>query len=102
MLWNPIYTQRNLLISLPAAYLLFARGIVLLPLNRVVKGLFWSALFAGSSLYQMLYIQAYYKLPNKEQFREAVYQIVEYEQQFKDSVVLGQVRYSEYLEYYFV
>ena len=73
---------------------------MILPTSRVVKvGLV--GLFGGACLYQMIFLQGYYTRPYKEQFREAVYHVVEYEEKFDDQLIIGQVRYSDYLEYYF-
>ena len=100
VVWKPIYTQRNLLLSLPAAYILLSRAFLSLPFNRAIKAIL--ILFFGcAALYQMIFIQSYYVIPYKEQFREAVYHVVESKHDLPAPMVIGQVRFPDYLDYYF-
>ena len=100
VVWKPIYTQRNLLLSLPAAYILLSRAFFSLPFNRAVKAIL--ILFFGcAALYQMIFIQSYYVIPYKEQFREAVYYVVESKHDLHEPMIIGQVRFPDYLDYYF-
>ena len=100
VVWKPIYTQRNLLLSLPAAYILISRAFLSLPFNRAVKAIL--ILFFGcAALYQMIFIQSYYVIPYKEQFREAVYHVVESKHDLHAPMVIGQARFPDYLDYYF-
>lgn len=97
---QPILTNRNLIISLPAAYLLVARAITQLPVKRVgqiIVVLFIMSLF----LFQLVFVQDYYSTPHKEQFREAVGYVVNEAHSYENAVTIGYVWYPEYLNYYF-
>jgi uncharacterized membrane protein len=100
VVWKPIYTQRNLLLSLPAAYILLSRAFFSLPINRAVKSIL-IIFFGCVAFYQMIFIQNYYVIPYKEQFREAVYHVVESKHDLHAPMVIGQVLYPDYLDYYF-
>jgi hypothetical protein len=66
---EPILIFRIMIIALPAAYLLLARAIVLLPLRPVVQnGL--ALVGAGLLLAQLLFVLDYYTEPHKDQARE--------------------------------
>ncbi|MGI8650181.1 MAG: glycosyltransferase family 39 protein [Rubrobacter sp.] len=76
---TPILAARNTIISLPAAYLLLARAVVvLLPTVRwqtaVAVGV------AALSLYQILFVDELYSKPHKQQVREAVQFVTQREQ----------------------
>jgi len=49
----------------------------------------------------MIFIQSYYVIPYKEQFREAVYHVVESKHDLHAPMVIGQARFPDYLDYYF-
>jgi uncharacterized membrane protein len=100
ILLTPIYTQRNLIISLPAAYLLLSRAIVKLPFRGWAKaGLV--LLLGGSALFQMIFMMRYYRDPTKEQFREAVQYIISQSDPKRSSVIVGLTYYPDYFNYYF-
>jgi hypothetical protein len=66
---EPVLIFRIMVIALPAAYLLIARAIVLLPLRPVVQnGL--ALVGAGLLLAQLLFVLDYYTEPHKDQARE--------------------------------
>ncbi|TFH36689.1 MAG: hypothetical protein E4G99_04330 [Anaerolineales bacterium] len=100
VIWTPTLTQRNLLISLPAAYLLLARAIAQLPFHRLLKTAI-SLAFGFLPLYHMIFIMGYYRYPYKEQFREVVKVVVDQEHEFPDAPVIGYARFPEYFNYYF-
>jgi len=84
----PVLSPRNLIISLPAAYLLLARSITQLPTrsrNQAVIALMIACFF----LYSLIFHLDYYSRPLKEQYREAVSVIVENEKLYKDSLIIG-------------
>jgi mannosyltransferase len=100
VLQDPIYTQRNLIISMPAAYLLLSRAIVQLPFRGWARaGIV--LLIAGSALYQMLFVTGYYLFPSKEQFREAVAYIIDHSDPQRSYAVIGYAYYPDYFNYYF-
>jgi mannosyltransferase len=66
---KPVLMFRVMVIAFPAAYLLIARAIVLLPFRPVVQnGLALAG--AGLLLAQLLFVLDYYTEPHKEQARE--------------------------------
>ncbi len=97
---TPIYTQRNLIVSLPAAYLLLSRAIVKLPFRGWTKAGFVLVL-GGVALYQMIFLVGYYRVPSKEQFREAVQYIIERTDPTRSRVIVGFAKHPDYFNYYF-
>jgi mannosyltransferase len=96
----PVLTPRNLIISLPAAYLLVARCITWLPFRGWGHGLLTVGL-AGGFVLQLCFGMHYYSEPQKEQFREAVQYLVERDQVYGDSTILAWGAYREQFDYYF-
>ncbi|GAB4342192.1 MAG: hypothetical protein Kow0037_29400 [Calditrichia bacterium] len=99
-LLQPVLSWRNLIISLPAAYLLVTRGWELLPVPEKGKGKIWWGLMLALLLHLLLGIK-YYHSPQKEQFREAAEFILKNENLAPDAPLYGYAWYPEYLEYYF-
>ena len=97
---KPILTNRNLIISLPAAYLLLARAITRLPVSRTGQTIVIFSI-TGLFFYHLLFPMHYYSRPHKEQFREAVEFVVRDTHHYEDSVVIGYVWNPAYLNYYF-
>ncbi len=97
---RPILTNRNLLISMPAAYLLLAHAIIRLPIGRMSKGIVTLSLI-GFLLYNLFFTQNYYSRPHKNQFRESVGYVVNESQLQQKPVVIGYAWHQEYLNYYF-
>lgn len=95
----PVLTPRNLIISLPAAYLLVARSITWLPLRGWGHGLLTLGL-AGGFVWQLIFGMDYYAEPQKEQFREAVQYLVERDRVYGDSGVLVWGAYRDQFDYY--
>ncbi|MBF0594971.1 MAG: glycosyltransferase family 39 protein [Candidatus Omnitrophica bacterium] len=95
-----ILENRYLIISLPAAYLLVARAVVLLPLNALIKRLSVVAL-AVFLIWDLIFRLQYYSIPSKEQFREAVNFVIQHDGHYKDSIIVGSVWNEECLDYYF-
>jgi mannosyltransferase len=97
---TPILVNRYLLVSLPAAFLLVARGIGRLPVARTLRGL------AGAGLVVFLITRfaagSYYTAPSKTQIRQAVQYIASHEGQFPDAVIVGGYQGGQHeLDYYF-
>jgi 4-amino-4-deoxy-L-arabinose transferase-like glycosyltransferase len=96
----PLLTSRNLIVCLPAAYLLLARALAVLASGARL------ALLAGLALLlllaHLLVGMRFYRAPEKEQFREAVAKVVAADPEpGPDVVVFGRVFHREYLDYYF-
>ena len=98
---SPVLTNRNLIISLPAIYLLLARSITRLPLKPVYKCIVPIGIVALLISHNM-FIKQYYSTPQKEQFREAVNYIVEYDNSSQyNSIIVGYAWSAKYFDYYF-
>ena len=98
---SPILTNRNLIISLPAVYLLLARSITTLPLKPMVTRIVLLGIMVLLISHNLL-IKQYYSTPQKQQFREAVNYIVEHDSRTQyHSIIVGYTYYAEYFNYYF-
>jgi uncharacterized membrane protein len=95
----PLLTNRNLLVGLPAAYLLLARAIAVLATGtrRAAQG----TLVIVGLLAHLLLGMRYYAVPGKEQFREAAAAVVARDPALAGSVVLARAYHREYFDYYF-
>jgi hypothetical protein len=75
---RPVFVPRNLIICLPAAYLLSARALALLPVR-----LRWRSAVAGAVtaalLVHLVVGMNYYRQPTKEQFREAAQYVIDHD-----------------------
>ncbi len=97
---DPLLTHRNLIVSLPAAYLLCAISIVRLPWKlRYQHALV--ALFLATALVDLIAYRRYYSTSQKEQFREAVQVVVHRAKSHPDAWTAGCVYGNQYLDYYF-
>lgn len=97
---TPIITIRNLIISLPPAYLLLSRSINQLRVNNILKVLVTFGLILFS-LYNLFFQINYYSKPHKEQFREAVYFVADNFRLFENPLIIGYAWSKEHLNYYF-
>jgi len=97
---TPVLSSRNLIISLPAAYLLLSRSITQLPLRSRHRAVATCGLI-GLLLVHLLFRRDYYSTAHKEQFREAVGFIVERDHLYKDSLIIGYAWHQDYFNYYF-
>ena len=96
----PLLTSRNLIVCLPAAYLLLARAFTVLAAGRRL------ALSAGLALLALLahlfFVLRFYSVPQKEQFREAVAAVAASDPEPGAGVaVLGCAFHREYFDHYF-
>ncbi|HEY8019684.1 MAG TPA: hypothetical protein VIH93_01195, partial [Thermoanaerobaculia bacterium] len=96
----PLLTNRNLIVGLPAAYLLLARAFKVLALGLRLALL--ATLVLGFLLWHLLFVVRFYRVPEKEQFREAVARVVASDPA-PDSgvVVLGRAFHHEYFDHCF-
>jgi mannosyltransferase len=97
---SSLYSDRNLIISLPAAYLLLSRSITQFNLSSV-KFTATSLVITCFLLFHLIYSMNYYSKPHKEQFREAADYIVEKDQAYKNSLIVGWAWSKSYFDYYF-
>ncbi len=97
---TPVITIRNLIISLPPAYLLLSRSITQLKLKIIFK-LFIILFLLAFSIFHLFFVINYYSKPHKEQFREAVYFVVDNHDLFENSLIIGYAWSKEHLNYYF-
>jgi uncharacterized membrane protein len=97
---TPILSHCNLLISLPAAYILFAHAIIKLPISSKKQGLLVVTI-GCLAVYHLLFIKHYYTRPCKPQFRDAVEFILKRDNFYRDSVIIGCGWVPYYFDYYF-
>jgi mannosyltransferase len=95
----PLLTNRNLIVALPAAYLLLARAVAVLIPGR------WQAasgtLLVLGLLAHLLFVMRYSTEPRKEQFREAAAEIAARDPDPAGSLVIARAYHREYFDYYF-
>jgi mannosyltransferase len=96
----PLLTFRNLIILLPAAYLVLARSIARVSSHAAGQALL-SVVVAAAFMYNLLYVKQYYTLPHKQQFREAVASIVQRSAAYPEAMIVGYGFSAAYFEYYF-
>jgi uncharacterized membrane protein len=99
-LFTPLAFGRNLLICLPAVYLLLARTLASLPWPRRALSLA-PVLFAGLLTVHLVVPLRYYSAPHRPQFREAVRFIIDQSPTYPDALIIGYALRIEYLDYYF-
>jgi mannosyltransferase len=96
---RPVFVPRNLIICLPAAYLLSARALSLLPLR-----IRWRSAVAGALtavlLFHLVVRMDYYRQPTKEQFREAVQYVIDHDAAVGGADLLGFAWTEEHLNFY--
>jgi mannosyltransferase len=97
----PMFVFKYLIICLPPAYLLLARGVARIPARPSVRVAIALAL-VGGVLYHLVVRHGYYVVPTKEQFREAVRYVAERTADVDDSVIIGYAWSRKYFDYYFV
>ena len=95
---TPVLTSRNLIISLPAAYLLVARAVTALSRGSRL----WPALplvLVGLTASGLL-THRYYSEPQKQDFRGAAHWLAEREPRYPDSVIVAFAFNVRYFDYY--
>ncbi|MGQ9619205.1 MAG: glycosyltransferase family 39 protein, partial [Candidatus Aminicenantia bacterium] len=96
---TPVITIRNLIVSLPPAYLLFARSITELWKSKILRISVVSAI-SILSLFHLSFSLHFYSKPQKEQFREAVHFLSENYFLFENSLIIGYAWGRRQFEYY--
>ncbi|MDP7081159.1 MAG: glycosyltransferase family 39 protein [Candidatus Undinarchaeales archaeon] len=97
---NPVLVHRNLIISLPAAYLLLARAVDRLvpdPRRFALVATVLCAFFLGDLVLRM----DFYGTPYKEQVREAIGHIVTNDRRYPDALIIGHTWSATSFDYYF-
>lgn len=94
----PVLVNYVLIISLPAAYLLFSRAITQL-LNRPMYQAIITVMLVMYSLHWLV-SDGYYSTPRKEQWREAVYFMADNDKYYKNSLIIGYAWVPRYFDYY--
>lgn len=97
---KPIFMDRYLLIVMPAAYLIVARAITVLPVPRVAQAIL-AILFTFALLGHLLFGLKYYTTPTKEQWREAVSYVIQHDVANEDSLVVSWSYRGADFDYYF-
>ncbi|MCH7761465.1 glycosyltransferase family 39 protein [candidate division TA06 bacterium] len=97
---TPVLTYRNLILSLPPAYLLLSRAMTQLPVRstlQTVTTVGVLAIFLGD----LLFVKRYFSIPHKAQFRETVEYVIQHDDLYKDSMIIGWAWDRDYFNYYF-
>ncbi len=97
---TPSLQNRNLIISLPAAYLLLSRSIVKLPVSSQNQRTI-AVVIVVVFLLQLVFFQDYYSKPHKQQFREAANFIIKQDHLNDDSFIIDHLYDPDFLNYYF-
>jgi uncharacterized membrane protein len=100
LVYSPVLTNRNLIIALPAAYLLLGRAITLLSARFKYQSIAFGSVLLYF-LWDLFFVYRYYAEPQKEQFREAAGYVVQQSARYPGALVIGHVWSEQYLEYYF-
>jgi hypothetical protein len=100
LLVAPVSNNRNLIVCLPAAYLLLARAFTQLTSRRGVNA---SAVLAMVVLAvgDLIWGAGFYSKPHKEQFRQTVSFVVEKPEIASDAMLVGCAYNVDYFNYYF-
>jgi len=93
---TPILTDRYLMVSLPAAYILLARAIVHTVPHPRARAVVIAAL-AATLLYGLVVSRSYYAAVRKDQYREAAALVAEHDKQYPDATILAGGGYEYYL-----
>lgn len=96
----PVFTNRNLLVTLPAFFLLFSLSIHILlekPRFRMAAGAFIVLLLAV----QLLFIRGHYTRPHKSQFREVARFTAENLDPNNEYLIVASAWKEFYFDYYF-
>jgi mannosyltransferase len=95
----PMLTYRNLIISLPAAFLLFSRAITQTVTDARLQAI-TAAAIAAVMLHGLFVTGGYYRLPRKEQFREAAAVVAADEDAYPNARVIAHAYSKGKFDYY--
>jgi uncharacterized membrane protein len=97
---TPVLTYQNLIITLPALYLLAARGFAAISLPKNLN-LWAGGTFVLAALVYLLGIKNYYSTTEKMEYREAVAHVLSAPAPQESSLYLSYDHYPAYFGYYF-
>ena len=97
---TPVIVVRNLIVILPAIYLLTARGIARIPLPRTYVGLLTAAVCIALVCHGV-YGLHYYNLPHKDQFRDVVRYVLGHDRAAEDIPIVAVSYGDRFFDYYF-
>jgi uncharacterized membrane protein len=95
----PILTFKNLVLSIPAAYLLFARALTHALRHPPLQALATVG-FVAALLHALIFWGHYYTRPHKAQFREAVAYLAEREGAYPNARIIVHAWNGHYFDYY--
>lgn len=94
---RPILVDRYLIVSLPAVYLLLARGIAAVPVPLAAV---WTGSLCTALVLSLLIDDHYYTKPQKDQYREVAAHVVELQASYKDLPIVAYTWREGYYDYY--
>lgn len=98
--WKPVLSNRNLIISLPAFYLLFSRSLVQMPLRARYKIIITISIII-IALANLIFSKGYYSSFYKERFRETVKFIADNDKHYRNSQIIVWGAPRSCFKYYF-
>lgn len=96
---TPVLTTKNLIILLPAAYLLLARAIARMAFSQILRAGI-AAVLVLAFLGQMIFGSHYYSSVAKEQFREAMQYVARVDNPSSPSLIIACSNHLDYFNYY--
>ena len=96
---EPVATIRNLVIIIPALYLIIARALARLPAKRRLRDAATLGFLLVAAV-QLMFGIRYYSTPQKHQFREAAQYVVTHESDRPDAPVYAFTFRMSYFNYY--
>jgi mannosyltransferase len=97
LILKPILVDRYLIISLPAVYLLIARGIAVTPVPLAIV---WTFSLCTALFLSLIIDDHFYSKPQKDQYREAVAHVVQLQQSYKDLPIVASTKRKGFYDYY--
>ncbi len=97
---TPILSERNLIISLPPAFLLLSRSLMRVPVRSYIHAVM-ICLSAALLAYHLVFPLEYYTKITKDQFREAVQCLLEEDRLHHCPVIVANTNQEGYFDYYF-
>ena len=97
---QPILTNKNLIISMPAVYLLVARGVTLVPVRRWVQLIIGMLMVVGLALH-FFWGYAFYQHRFNDMFRQAAAMVVSKKAKREETLIVGYSFGGRFWDYYF-
>ncbi|MFC2163192.1 glycosyltransferase family 39 protein [Candidatus Altiarchaeota archaeon] len=100
---TPMLNFRYVIISIPAAYLLFAHAITLIPSSKRTQNII-AIIIICLFLSRFIFTMGYYSDAHKEQYRDAVAYTIKGSDRYEDAMVIGYSgtkMFNEHFDYYF-